>query len=112
MKLPGGDFAIVDIVKLREYCLSQAHPRGRHKARVFVAALNLTQSDAEFLRDELLRAAREGDAIEGIADGHGRRYTIDFEVARDNRRAVIRSAWIVRRGEEFPRLISCFVLLN
>jgi hypothetical protein len=42
VKLPGAEFATVDITKLREYCLNQSHPRGRHKARLFAAALNLT----------------------------------------------------------------------
>jgi len=41
MKLPNGEHAIVDIVKLRDYALSQHHPRGRHKARVFLSALDL-----------------------------------------------------------------------
>ncbi len=42
MKLPNSDRAVVDIAKLRDYCLNPAHPRGRHKARVFAAALGLT----------------------------------------------------------------------
>ena len=93
----GPEFATVDIAKLREYCLNQSHPRGRHKARVFAAALNLTQSDAEVLRDELLRAAREVDATEGVADQYGQRYTVDFELARNDRRAPVRSIWITAR---------------
>jgi hypothetical protein len=39
MKLPNGERAVVDIRKLRDYCLSAKHRRGRHKARVFEAAL-------------------------------------------------------------------------
>ena len=42
MKLLNGDRAIVELVKLRDYSLSETHPRGRHKARVFRAALGLT----------------------------------------------------------------------
>ena len=38
MKLPNGDRAVIDIAKLRDYCLSPDHLRGRHKARVFAAA--------------------------------------------------------------------------
>jgi hypothetical protein len=112
VKLPGAEFATVDIAKLREYCLNPSHPRGRHKSRVFAAALNLTQSDAEFLRDELLRAAREVDATEGVTDQYGLRYILDFELARNDRIATVRSTWIIRRGEGLPRLTSCFVLLK
>jgi hypothetical protein len=110
MKLPGGDNAIVEIAKLRDYCLDPQHPRGRHKARVFAATLGLAQTDAEFLRESLLRAAREADALVGESDEYGDRFTVDFELNRGNRRAVVRSAWIVLRGETVPRLTSCFVL--
>lgn len=38
MKLPNADRAVVDLRKLRDYCLSQEHPRGQHKARLFKSA--------------------------------------------------------------------------
>ena len=110
MKLPSGDHAIVDIVKLHDYCLNPLHPRGRHKARVFRSALGLMQGDAEFLREQLLHAAREGDVAVGEVDEYGERYTIDFGFALNGRQARVRSTWIVRRGERFPRLTSYFVL--
>jgi hypothetical protein len=110
MKLPGGANAIVDIVKLRDYCLDLHHPRGRHKARVFLAALGLGQTDAEFLRTVLLKAAREGEAVCGEADAYGERYTIDFLMTHGDWEARVRSGWIILRGESAPRLTSCFVL--
>lgn len=54
MKLPNGQFAIVDITKLSEYCLSKNHLRGRHKARVFASALSMNETDAAELRNALL----------------------------------------------------------
>ncbi len=63
MKLPGSTDAIVAIAKLRHYCLNPHHPRGRHKARVFLATLELAQEDAEFLRGALIQAARETEAV-------------------------------------------------
>jgi hypothetical protein len=110
VKLPYGADAIVEIVKLRDYCLNPHHPRGRHKARVFLASLGLAQADAEFLRGALIQAAREGDAVPGGSDGYGERFTVDFELFRSDHRATIRSAWIILRGEVAPRLTSCFVL--
>ncbi len=58
MRLPSAKRAVVDISKLREYCLDPQHLRGRHKARVFASGLNLDQRDAEFLRIKLLAAAQ------------------------------------------------------
>ncbi|MEK6336584.1 MAG: DUF6883 domain-containing protein [Acidobacteriota bacterium] len=62
MKLPNSDKALVEIAKLRDYSLNPDHRSGGHKARVFRAALGLTRDDAEWVRAELLRIAREGDA--------------------------------------------------
>ncbi len=112
MKLPGGAEAIVEISKLRDYCLDPRHPRGRHKARVFLSALGLGQGDAEFPRTTLLGAARESEALAGESDDYGERYTIDFRVIRGDREATVRSGWILRRGEPAPTLTSCFVLLD
>src|SRR5436853_7876618 len=39
MLLPNGKRAIVDIRKLRDYCLNPDNPRGSGKARVFARAL-------------------------------------------------------------------------
>jgi hypothetical protein len=52
-RLPHGDEAILDIRKIKDYCLSPSHPRGRHKARVFREALDLQRRDAVWLRDAL-----------------------------------------------------------
>jgi len=41
MKLPEAERAVVDIAKLRDYCLSPFHPLGRHKARIFAGLLRL-----------------------------------------------------------------------
>ncbi|MEO8593411.1 MAG: type II toxin-antitoxin system VapC family toxin [Candidatus Solibacter sp.] len=103
MCLPGGDNASVDIAKLRDYCLDPQNTRGRHKARVFASILGLAQADAEFLRSTLLRAAREAEAVAGMPDEYGDRFTVDFELNRGDRRATVRSAWIVLRGESARR---------
>jgi hypothetical protein len=111
MKLPGGDRAVVELAKLTDYCLDETHPRGRHKARVFAARLGLDRADAALLRGELLRAAAKSpDAVEGATDGFGRRFTLDLVVAGPKGSGVVRSAWIARTGEDFPRLTSCYLL--
>jgi hypothetical protein len=64
---------VVDIRKIRDYCLSPDHPRGRHKARVFAVALGLTLEDAEELRNALLGAARNHEAVVTGRDEYGQR---------------------------------------
>ena len=68
--------AIVDLKKLSGYCLNPEHLRGRHKALVFKSALGLTTADAELLKAELLKAAREKDAVFYGKDDFGDRFWI------------------------------------
>ena len=110
MRLPNGDLAIIDIAKVRDYCLSPSHPRGKHKARVFHTVLHLTIDDAEAFRSALQEAARGGEAAVGSSDSYGTRYIIDFEMQRVGRSAIVRSCWIIRSGEDRPRFVTCFVL--
>src|SRR5262245_29215432 len=110
MKLPNGDQAIGDVRKLTDYCLNPSHLRGRHKTRVFAAALGLTVENAEELRDLLLANAAAVDAELTDSDQYGDRYVLDFDVARGSWTARVRSGWIIRRGEQIPRLTSCYVL--
>ena len=109
VKLPNAAHAIVDIEKLRDYCLNQKHPRGRHKARVFMRRLGLSAADASVLRSALLAAARLEEVTLGTADIHGSRYVLDFEFKGPRGAATIRSHWIIRRGERAPRMTSCYV---
>jgi hypothetical protein len=109
-RLPNGDRAQVDISKLRDYCLNPMHPRGRHKAHVFREALGLTQANAFELRSSILKAAQIEPARELAPDAWGRRWELDFAVSRQNRGAVIRTRWLVRSGEIYPRFVSGWVL--
>lgn len=109
MKLPNGDRAIVDVAKLRDYCLSVDHLRGRHKAKVFAAALGLTSEHVAELQAALLHAAADEDAVATDKDEFGQRFVVDFTMKGPGGEARVRSAWIVRTGEDMPRLTTCFV---
>lgn len=110
MKLPNGDQALIDPIKIMEYCLSPDHEDGRHKAHVFQAVLGLTISDAENLVAALRQAAASGVAVPGRLDRYGQRYVIDFEFSGPRGTATIRSAWIVRTDETVARLVTCYIL--
>ena len=108
--LPNGDRAILDIRKLEDYCLSTSHPRGRHKARVFRQALGLNQDDAVWLRAALLDAAATGEAVPVSTDAWGTHWRLDVIIRRHRKRAVVRTLWIVRTGEDLARLVTCWVV--
>ena len=110
MKLPGAEQAFIDLAKLRDYALDPVHREGKHKARVFAAALGLSRNDAEWLRDQLLLAAKNSACTPGRKTEHSQRYAIDFEVMFRGSTTRLRSAWNVRPHENFPRLTTCYVL--
>lgn len=98
------------MAKLRDYCLSTEHKRGRNKARVFAAALGLTADDAAQLQAALVNAAQNYEATPTEETTYGQLYVLDFLMDRPMEQAIVRSSWIVRHGEDFPRLTSCYVL--
>jgi uncharacterized protein DUF6883 len=108
MKVPDGDAAIVDRQKLTGYCLNPEHQRGKHKARI-LATLGFTAENADALRTALLMAAAGGAAQPAASDQFGDRYVLEFEIEGPRGKGIVRSTWIVRRGESAPRLTSCFV---
>jgi hypothetical protein len=109
MLLPNGERAIVDIRKLRDYCLNPDNPRGSRKARVFRSSLGMTKVDAPALRQRLLQVAASEQAQMGELDRYGQRYTLDFEMQKGRRKVVVRSGWIILINDTVPRLTTCYV---
>ena len=108
-KLLHPEQTIVHIEKLADYCLNPEHPSGKHKARVFKASLNLGIEDAETLRNTLLDVVHREIPIPTKRNAYGQKYVIDFEMNHSGRTAEIRSVWIVRDDENFPRFVTCYV---
>lgn len=95
MLIPNGENAIVELRKLRDYCLNFEHSTGKHKARLFRSLLGMTAENAEELRQILLLIVKTQEASLGRSDTFGQRYTIDFTLEWQNKSAVIRSGWII-----------------
>src|SRR5574337_906336 len=110
MKIPNADRAVVDIRKLRDYCLNLLHDEGKHKARLFESALDIIANDAEQLRNILLQIVKTHEAELGRRDEYGQRYTVDFMLEWEGKRAKVRSGWIIEYGSDIPRMTSCYPL--
>lgn len=110
MKVPNAEKAVVSISKLADYCLYPKSDVGRHKARVFAAALGLKRADSKYLRSSLLDAVMRYDARLGLLDRHGQRYRVDFLLEFRGRSANVRSVWMIDIGSQIPRLITCYVV--
>ena len=107
--LPHADQAVVDVRKLRDYALSLENERGRHKALVFRSALGLGPEDAGWLSARILDAVLTADAVETETTPCGVLYRADLTVETETGAAVVRTGWIVRSGETFPRLTTLYV---
>jgi hypothetical protein len=108
MTLPNAERALVEDAKVRDYLLSPEHPVGRGKARFF-AALGFTRDGWPLLRDALLAVAREGEAEPGELTVFGQKYAVRGILRGPGGRAgAVLTAWIVRRGEDAPRLVSAY----
>lgn len=103
---------VINVEKLRDYCLSGIHPRGRHKARVFRSRLGIAAKDADLLQRALADAARQraAELRETAVDEYGKRYLLDFPMTTDFGTATARSTWIVLVDEDVLRFITCYVL--
>lgn len=117
--LPNYKQAYIAIEKLSEYCLNPFHPVGKDKAMMFKSVLNLTEKDADFLNGEILDGLVRNEAVSGLQDQYGRRFTVDIQYGRRftvdikirnlDKEAMIRTAWIIKKSENFPRLITCYI---
>ncbi|TVP65308.1 MAG: hypothetical protein EA342_14475 [Leptolyngbya sp. LCM1.Bin17] len=109
MKLPNPDRAILPPEKLEGYSLNSNHGEGRHKALVFQSALGITVGNSQELRNALYEAIRTYEALPTKRNAYGQKYQIDFEMTCKGKTALDRSVWIVRFGEDFPRLVTCYI---
>jgi hypothetical protein len=110
MLIPNAENAVVDIRKLRDYCLNLGHDDGKHKARLFLSILGVTTDNAEELRQILLEVVKTHEARLGRQDEFGQRYILDFTIAWQNKSATLWSGWIVEHSSAIPRLTTCYPL--
>lgn len=110
MKLPNFELAFIDRNKLQNYSLNSQHDRGKHKARLFATILDLGRDDAEILQLLIQDAIQNYEAIPSLLDEYGQRHIVDFPITRNQNTANIRTTWIVHPTEDFPRLVSCYIL--
>jgi len=108
MNLPNGDRAIIPITKLTGYCLNFNHSKGKHKARVFKAVLNLTTDNADQLYALIQQAAIEGEVIQQDQTPQGQIFKVDWEIPNTDRRQ-LRTTWEIATTSDRPRLITAFI---
>ena len=108
-RVPRAPDAVVPEQKLAGYALDPAHPRGRHKARVFSSALGIEQKDWRYLRDQLAEGIVEAPVDGMRITPFGVLYEAVVLVDGLNGATVpVATIWIIQ-GEQPPRLVSTWV---
>jgi len=100
MPLPNQERAHIDRRKLTEYLLNRNHPDATGKSAFFCGRYG---SDWKRLRDDLFEHA-EGAVVDVEETRHGTRHVIEEPLSG----TLVRSVWMIRTGESFPRLITAY----
>lgn len=109
MKLPNGQQADLG-TKLEDYVLNPLHREGKRKARVFESVLGISITNVAALRRALRdHAARSDDAEWRGDNGFGNVYVLRCPVTTAKGTASVLTVWIVRHGENFRRLTTCYI---
>ena len=108
MRLPGGEGAIVEDRKVRDYLLSDSHPVGRFKA-AFFRQLGYGQDRAGAFKEALLTIAADGEVATVRDFSFGRKYLIPWTVVGPSgRSARVVTVWFVALAGGRPRLITVY----
>ena len=108
MPIPQAHRAIVRRAKLHDYLLSPDHPGGRSKAAYF-RRLGYERSRWRSLEADLREQHLSLEPARVIDTEFGRKYVIEaMLVGPSGGTAMLVSVWIIRSGEEVPRLVSAY----
>ncbi len=108
--LPDAGRAIIEPEKLRDYVLSPEHEHGRHKARVFAAALGIDRGNWHYLRDQIAARVLDAEVSEIHTGRYGLRYSVPMLIEGLNGQTQeVTTGWIIEQGGAPPRLTTAYV---
>jgi hypothetical protein len=108
--LPHRDQVYVPPSKLHDYVLAADHPRGQHKARVFAAALGISRTDWEHLREQIKIGVLTAPVSNVQVKAYGVLYEVPIPVEGLNGAShEVITGWIVAGENPAPRLTTAYV---
>jgi hypothetical protein len=110
VKLPNRESAYVPRSKLEDYLLSQTHPVGRWKAKVFRTA-GFDETKVGMLEQGLISIARSEEVKNVVTSTHGTKYVIEGLLETPTGTAVrVRTIWIMDADGQRPRFVTAYPL--
>ena len=108
MDLPNKDQVNVEVEKVRDYLLNEAHPDGYGKAEFFVSK-GFRQESWRELADALRQVACENIVTKYMTSSHGQKYIVDGILSTPTGlTTLVRTVWIVDVGGDTPRLVTAY----
>jgi hypothetical protein len=109
MKLPNAENAFISDEKLNLYCLSPEHVEGHHKAYLFSNLLGFDRNNPDDFRSLLHQIIDTEEVADNWTNEYGILFHVDSMLVRPERTFRIRTIWIIRENENFPRFVSCYL---
>ena len=76
---------------------------------LFDQLLGITRKHYLVLKDALLQGAKEQGVAAGQPSEHGQKFEMRLEMSGATGVVNVLSVWLVEKGTEYPRLITCYV---
>lgn len=100
----------IDPRKIIDYALNSEHPTGRHKARVFEAALGFTRDNWHDLLEQIKSQSLDAEAAVLGSDAFGRRVQVDLIITGiTGQRATVCTGWLITLNSDIARLVTLYV---
>ena len=106
MRLPNAENAYVPPAKILRYLLADKHPKGGSKAR-FLTKFGFNRAQWRTLEQALLAHATNHEVAAFDETEYGLVYVVNGAIETpDGRNPRIRTVWIIRHGDDSPRLVT------
>ena len=110
MDLPGAEHGYIPTSKLQDYILSEQHPIGRFKSKLF-RAWGFHEMNLHLLKQGLLSIAQTGAVKEHTTFPFGIKYVIDGRLQTPQGRSIpLRTVWMVDKEQTRPRFLTAYPL--
>lgn len=108
MRVPNARAARIRRGKILDYLLSATHEAGLDKASVF-GRLGYVRGDWPRLASDLLLHLSAHPVVAVQSGPHGTKYVVRGSLRGPTGESrIITAVWIVRHGENFPRLVTAY----
>jgi hypothetical protein len=108
MKLPNAHLSIVASEKISDYLLNPAHPDNGGKAEFF-AALGFHRERWQILAVAFRKLTESAEVSKSMTSPHGQKYILDGRIeSPSGKTSMVRTIWIVDRGQDEPRLVTAY----